>query len=81
MNITFTTPALPFFFDFLVYESLPDAPLDGDVLQMGNSFYDFTETQDPHFSFGPGWQNIYNQAKTTSTPGSSVTIKFNGDNR
>ena len=77
VNVTFTNSSSPFLFDYLVYETPPDAPLDGDILQMGNGGYKQT-LEDSHFSFGPGWGTDSNNATTTSTPGSSVTITFNG---
>ncbi|THU86993.1 hypothetical protein K435DRAFT_782680 [Dendrothele bispora CBS 962.96] len=78
LNTTGTTAGL--FVDYIVYETLPDASVDGDILQMGNGDIDFPANRDQHLSFTPGWvetarpfANIF-----TYTPGSSVTVKFNG---
>jgi len=68
----------PFMIDYIVYETVPDAPVDGDILQMGNNVIQFTEGQDPHLSFSPGWASNSNNAVWTSTPGSYATLKFNG---
>ncbi|THU91823.1 hypothetical protein K435DRAFT_800964 [Dendrothele bispora CBS 962.96] len=78
LNSTGTTAGL--FVDYIVYETLPDASVDGDILQIGNGDIDFPADRDQHLSFSPGWvenarpfANIF-----TYTPGSAVTVKFNG---
>ncbi|THU91822.1 hypothetical protein K435DRAFT_907751 [Dendrothele bispora CBS 962.96] len=78
LNSTGTTAGL--FVDYIVYETLPGASVDGDILQIGNGDLEFPAVRDQHLSFSSGWvpnlspfANIF-----TSTPGSSVTVKFNG---
>ncbi|THU90496.1 hypothetical protein K435DRAFT_864238 [Dendrothele bispora CBS 962.96] len=73
-----------FFVDYIVYEALDGAPVDGDVLQLGNDFAEQissdllgTAPEDPlaQLTFGSGWSK---NPTSTNTPGSSVTVKFNG---
>ncbi|KAF5372137.1 hypothetical protein D9758_005074 [Tetrapyrgos nigripes] len=68
--------------DYLIYELIPDpnAPLDGDVVQIGNN----GETgviKSRNIVYSSGWgtgeASRFNAA-STSTPGASVTVKFNG---
>ncbi|THU86995.1 hypothetical protein K435DRAFT_782681 [Dendrothele bispora CBS 962.96] len=78
LNSTGTTAGL--FVDYIVYETLPDASVDGDILQMGNGEIDFPANRDQHLSFSPGWVETAHPFASifTYTPGSSVTVKFNG---
>ncbi|KAK7438207.1 hypothetical protein VKT23_018137 [Stygiomarasmius scandens] len=72
-----------FFVDYIVYEAMPGASVDGDVIQLGNNLAEQnkadllgTTPQDSQLTFGSGWSK--DGATSTSTPGSSVTVKFNG---
>ncbi|KAF5367958.1 hypothetical protein D9758_004354 [Tetrapyrgos nigripes] len=71
-----STVDTPFSVDYIVYEALPDASVDGEVLQFGNGAVQ--EDRDPHLSFSAGWGTNSNDSPSTSTPGSSVSLKFNG---
>jgi hypothetical protein len=76
------------FFDYLVYEPLRGAPIDGDVLQIGNgdsNYADLSEShghlQDENLMFSPGWDltsSTPSRAAITPEPGAFVTVKFNG---
>ncbi|KAK7472130.1 hypothetical protein VKT23_000252 [Stygiomarasmius scandens] len=77
INSTGTTAGL--FVDYIVYETLPGASVDGEILQMGNGDVDFPANRDQHLSFSPGWvENLSFANICTDTPGSFVTVKFNG---
>ncbi|KAK7472132.1 hypothetical protein VKT23_000254 [Stygiomarasmius scandens] len=78
INSTGTTAGL--FVDYIVYETLPGASVDGEILQMGNGDIDFPANRDHHLSFSSGWVETARPFADifTVTPGSSVTVKFNG---
>ncbi|KAF5360202.1 hypothetical protein D9758_011371 [Tetrapyrgos nigripes] len=70
--------------DYLVYELIPDpdTPLDGDVLQIGNNAGTGAIKSQNNIIYssrwGTGGDSVGLNAGSTSTPGSSVTVKFNG---
>jgi hypothetical protein len=70
-----------FLFDYIVYEPLPGASVDGETLQIGNGqaiYPQGSQLQDSHFSLSSGWRFTDSDTTFTATPGSSVTVKFNG---
>ncbi|KAF5356695.1 hypothetical protein D9758_013735 [Tetrapyrgos nigripes] len=78
-----------FYLDYLVYEPLPDAWLDGGgdgdggVLQIGNAETELAPTiasdGDHRFELGSGWQTgPFGENFNTTVPGSMVTVRFNG---
>jgi len=74
--------------DYIVYETVANASLDGDVVQMGNGqIRQAAIDSDPNLEFGSGWVDTEISdtgsgarlgGKYTNTSGSSVTAKFNG---
>jgi hypothetical protein len=73
------------YLDYLVYELIsdPDAPLDGDVVQIGNNAQTAVITSQNNIVYSSGWgtsgfNSVGLNPASTSTPGSSVTVKFNG---
>jgi hypothetical protein len=80
-QITSLSKGARFYFDYIVYEPLPDASVNGDVLQIGNQEVEYLSgmpLQDSHFTLGTGWNFTTDLTTMTTTPGSSVTLKFNG---
>ncbi|KAK7435354.1 hypothetical protein VKT23_019705 [Stygiomarasmius scandens] len=68
-----------FYLDYIVYESLPGASVDGEMLVIGSENFD--ASRDPHLTFSPGWvlsDAWESNAMLTRTPGSNVTVSFNG---
>ncbi|KIK62832.1 hypothetical protein GYMLUDRAFT_242468 [Collybiopsis luxurians FD-317 M1] len=67
------------FFEYITYESWVDPVLDGEVLQAGNADM-INASSYSMLTFGPGWNpgNGMGTSTDTGTPGSEVTIKFNG---
>ncbi|KAF9256865.1 hypothetical protein L218DRAFT_1006890 [Marasmius fiardii PR-910] len=67
------------YLDYIVYETLPNAPVNGEILKIGSKAWDPTE--DPNLVFSSGWgRNQATAAMSTSTPDANVTVKFNGTN-
>ncbi|KAK7450601.1 hypothetical protein VKT23_012911 [Stygiomarasmius scandens] len=74
------------YLDYILYEPLPDVPInDGALLQIGNSLvYSSLSDEQPfeasHFSVSSGWRidGVQNETLSTQSPGSSITVKFNG---
>ncbi|KAF5371645.1 hypothetical protein D9758_003570 [Tetrapyrgos nigripes] len=89
LNITLFGDALVYM-DYFVYEALsPDSALDGDILQItdrpqasasGGSRSSTQNPYDGYLSWSVGWERGVNDTNTalTTTPGSAVTINFNG---
>jgi hypothetical protein len=72
-----------FYFDYIVYEPLPDASVNADILQIGNREVQYPSgvgpvLQDSHFILSSGWNFTNDLTTMTTIPGSSVTVKFNG---
>ncbi|KAF7334816.1 Peroxidase [Mycena sanguinolenta] len=70
LTIHVQTKGQPFYFDYLLYTTLPDASFDTAVL-----LYPYT---DPSVSFGPGWEIIGSAEKGTNDYGSQVSLSFHG---
>ncbi|KAF9255275.1 hypothetical protein L218DRAFT_1008754 [Marasmius fiardii PR-910] len=65
------------YFDYILFETLPNAAVDGEKLEIGNSLFD--AGKDPHLEFSPGWSvNTTTGRMSTSMPGANVTVRFNG---
>ncbi|THU85253.1 hypothetical protein K435DRAFT_806064 [Dendrothele bispora CBS 962.96] len=72
-ELTAATEA-PFSIDYIVYESLPNSPVSGEYLQLGNKAF---QAQNDSINFSTGWTWSGNTT-LTSIPGSSATLSFNG---
>ncbi|THU95559.1 hypothetical protein K435DRAFT_124880 [Dendrothele bispora CBS 962.96] len=77
LNVTRISNA-SFYVDYVVYEALADAPIDGEILRIGDGQMNMRSSPDPHLSFGAGWETGNGGMVSTVTPGSSVTVRFNG---
>jgi len=80
LTVNITKPSdMRFYLDYIVYESLPGASVDGEMLVIGSENFD--ASRDPHLTFSPGWvlsDAWESNAMLTRTPGSNVTVSFNG---
>ncbi|KAK7455729.1 hypothetical protein VKT23_010762 [Stygiomarasmius scandens] len=78
--VNISTPGnMGFYLDYILYETLPGASVDGEMLVIGSGA--FEASKDPHLVFSPGWavnESTSSGAMSTNTPGSNVTVKFNG---
>ncbi|KAK7461712.1 hypothetical protein VKT23_008138 [Stygiomarasmius scandens] len=87
MNIT-VGPGESVFLDYMVYEDLPSANRDGEVVNIGignkdHSLLNRHASADWKIEFGSGWapiddQTLLQHVASTTNPGASVTLTFNG---
>ncbi|KAK7450602.1 hypothetical protein VKT23_012912 [Stygiomarasmius scandens] len=81
VNMTALVP-VQLFVDYIIYEPSPNDPVDGDVLQIiANQVPEFSPIQfgsELSLSWSSGWEANDTSPAITTTPGSNVTVTFNG---